>query len=123
MAKAATLRARAGKALESPDMPGTQPWAGSWLQDFGPSCLPQHFPPVSFAQIHSNDGGHKDSYTELQMPVLGKLVGRLLTCHTCKNWQIRWEALDALHYLFRFIQKSSKRSCGGLPSPPDTGTA
>lgn len=123
MAKAAALGAGAGKALQSSDSPGTQPWADSWLQDLGSSCLPQHFPPLSLAQIHSISGGHKDRYTECNMPALGQLVGRLLLCHTCKNWQLRWEALDALHYLFRFIQKNSKRSCVGLPSPPDTGTA
>lgn len=105
------------------DSPGTQPWAHSWLQDFGPSCLPQHFPPLSLAQDHSADGGATNGCTESNLPLLGQLVGWLLLCHTCKNWQLRWEALDALHYLFRFIQTNSKRSCVGLPSPPDAGTA
>eukprot|EP00075_Anas_platyrhynchos_P015489 XP_027304742.1 uncharacterized protein LOC113842259 isoform X3 [Anas platyrhynchos] len=53
---------------------------------------------------HSADGG----YTECNVPLLGQLVGWLLLCHTCENRQIRWEALDALYYLYQFIQKNRR---------------
>ncbi|XP_040398461.1 uncharacterized protein LOC121062495 [Cygnus olor] len=74
-------------------------------------------------QIHSISGGHKDRYTECNMPVLGQLVGRLLLCHTCKNWQLRWEALDALHYLFRFIQKNRSTAPEDTQEPQEEAEA
>ncbi|KAM6238905.1 maestro heat-like repeat-containing protein family member 7 [Spheniscus humboldti] len=69
----------------------------------------------SSVQVWSTFVGDNDSpacHTEIRIPLLGQLLGRLILCCTCKNREISWGALDALHYLFRFIlqQKSASRS-------------
>ncbi|KAM6032625.1 maestro heat-like repeat-containing protein family member 7 [Theristicus caerulescens] len=51
-------------------------------------------------------------HTEIRIPILGQLLGRLILCHACKNWEISWGALDALHHLFRFLLQ---QKCMALP--------
>ncbi|KAM6238911.1 maestro heat-like repeat-containing protein family member 7 [Spheniscus humboldti] len=69
----------------------------------------------SSVQVWSTFVGDNDSpacHTEIRIPLLGQLLGRLILCCTCKNREISWGALDALHYLFRFILQ---QKCTTLP--------
>lgn len=60
-------------------------------------------------------------WADIHVPILGQLLGRLILCHACKDWEISSGALDALHSLFRFVlRQNRKRSCAG--PPPSTRT-
>ncbi|KAM6048645.1 uncharacterized protein LJ206_017664 isoform 2-T2 [Theristicus caerulescens] len=47
-------------------------------------------------------------HTQIRIPILGQLLGRLILCRTCTNWETSWGALDALHHLFRFILRQKR---------------
>ncbi|KAM6042948.1 maestro heat-like repeat-containing protein family member 7 [Theristicus caerulescens] len=69
----------------------------------------------SSVEVCSTFLGDDDSpacHTEIRIPILGQLLGRLILCRTCKNWEISWGALDALHHLFRFLLQ---QKCTTLP--------
>ncbi|NXX05054.1 MROH5 protein, partial [Larus smithsonianus] len=60
--------------------------------------------------VQATDPGHQCSKTH-QFVMLGKLVGHLTLCCTCKDRGTRHEAAEALHHLHTFImQQLSKRS-------------
>ncbi|NXG81865.1 MROH1 protein, partial [Stercorarius parasiticus] len=64
--------------------------------------------------VQATGPGHQCSEAQ-QFVMLGKLVGHLTLCCTCKDRGTRHEAAEALHHLHTFIvQQLSKRSCVGL---------
>lgn len=70
----------------------------AWQDEFSPGC-----------------------YREIQIPILGRLLGCLILLSSCKEEESSHVALDALHSIYRFIsQRESKRSRVVAWVPPHT---
>lgn len=88
-------------------------WAGTWLWAHLVPGLPL-FPQVCPCFAQATVPGHHCSKTH-RFVMLGKLVGHLTLCCTCKDKGTRHEAAEALYHLHTFIvQQLSKQSRVGL---------
>ena len=79
------------------------------------------FPQVCPCFAQATVRRHQCSKTH-QFVMLGKLVGHLTLCCTCKDKGMRPEAAEALYHLHTFVlQQRSKTGCVGL-DPPGMGS-